>query len=128
MKLTLQLKDLIYVIIISALLLWIFKKDPLPDQGQVSGLIKQRDSIIEANMQSHIAEAIKLHAEADSSAKLAEDYRIKDSISTYKYNNERKKRKNNSVIANTKLMDSIAIANKLRHLDLLDERRNHLLH
>lgn len=114
MKLTLQLKDLIYWAVI-ALLLWLAFKDTAPDNSaEVDRLKFERDSIISAIIDVHQVEAKSWRRQADSSHAYIVNYERADSINKYKSRHERRKIPHYTPAQRSRAVDSILTANNIR--------------
>jgi hypothetical protein len=111
MKITLQLKDLIYWAVI-ALLLWLAFRNTTPDNSAEIDRIKfQRDSVISVMIEVHQSEAKSWRRQADSSHAYIVNYERADSINKYKSRNERIKIKRLTPSERDAVRDSIYRAN-----------------
>ncbi len=106
MKITLQLKDLIYVVIIIAICLFFYKKYVPDEEEQVARLESQRDSIVKVEGLKHKIAYDSLIALADKNLQTGR-FEIIDSIKQHKLNHEISKIKHNTPATRRRVVDSI---------------------
>lgn len=114
MKLTIQLKDLIYWAVIGILLWLAFRNTTPEDSGELDRVKFQRDSIISAMIDASENEQLAYRRLADSCRNYVSYYEKADSINKYKLRHERRKIPHYTPAQRSRAVDSILSANNIR--------------
>lgn len=107
MKLTIQLKDLIYWAAIGILLWIMFGKISPSNSAELERIKFQRDSLIQADIDKTELNAAKYHKFADSCKAFARTFVVADSINQFKNRHEKAKIKKLTPSQRDHVRDSI---------------------